>query len=75
MKIVLATLLVAASSCAFAQTYVRPHVRADGTFVQGHMRSSPNSTKIDNWSSTGQTNPFTGSQGTSNPYNPPQPRY
>lgn len=31
--------LVAICSVAFADTYVRPHVRRDGSFVQGHYRS------------------------------------
>jgi hypothetical protein len=40
--------VVAAS--AAAQIYVRPYVRADGTFVEGHYRSLPNGIKSDNLS-------------------------
>jgi hypothetical protein len=46
-----------------ADTYVHGHTRSDGTYVQGHMRSDSNSTQRDNWSSTGNTNPYTGQQG------------
>lgn len=76
MRTTLAAILLAAlSASAVAQTYVRPHVRSDGTYVEGHMRSSPNNTRIDNWSTQGNTNPYTGSTGTASPYNPYGPKY
>jgi hypothetical protein len=68
-----AILLAALSASAVAQTYVRPHVRSDGTYVEGHMRSSPNNTRIDNYSTQGNTNPFTGQAGSQNPYSPYNP--
>ncbi|MGD9684274.1 MAG: hypothetical protein AB7W16_24175 [Candidatus Obscuribacterales bacterium] len=41
-----------------------PHVRkSDGTFVQGYWRSKRNNTMYDNFSSTGNVNPFTGQPG------------
>ena len=55
----------------FAQTYVGPHTRKDGTYVEGHYRSQPNGTKLDNYSTQGNSNPFTGQQGTVNPYQQP----
>lgn len=59
------------TNIAAAQSvYVRPHVRSDGTYVQGHMRTAPNSTRTDNWSSSPNVNPYTGQQGTRDPYNP-----
>jgi hypothetical protein len=60
---------------AWAQTYVQPHVRKDGTYVEGHMRSAPNNTRQDNYSTQGNTNPFTGQSGTVNPYAQPTPSY
>lgn len=58
---------------AIAQSvYVQPHVNSDGTFVEGHYRSAPNNTTTDNWSTRGNVNPYTGQQGTRDPY--PQPR-
>ena len=41
------------SLTAFADVYVRPYVRSDGTAVEGHMRTNPNSTKTDNYSYPG----------------------
>ena len=47
-----------------AQTYVKGYTRSDGTYVKGHYRSSPNSTQRDNYSTYGNTNPYTGKAGT-----------
>ncbi len=65
MKIfaIAATLLLAATG-ASAQTYVQGHTRSDGTYVQGHYRSDANNTQSDNWSTRGNTNPYTGQRGT-----------
>ena len=50
------------------QTRVRSSVnRRTGSSVQPHVRTSPNRTKIDNWSTKGNVNPFTGKKGTRNP--------
>lgn len=43
--------------------YVKPHVRSDGTFVQGHYRTNRNNTNRDNYSTQGNTNPWTGKAG------------
>jgi hypothetical protein len=48
--------------------YVAPSLRLDGTYVQGHRRSDPNDTKLDNYSTKGNYNPYTGKYGTKNPY-------
>lgn len=47
---------------------VRGYYRKDGTYVKPHYRSSANSTVWDNWSTKGNTNPYTGKSGTINPY-------
>ncbi|NQW69473.1 MAG: hypothetical protein HQ457_03740 [Betaproteobacteria bacterium] len=49
---------------AFADTYVNGYTKKDGTYVNGYIRSSPNSTNTDNYSTQGNSNPYTGSQGT-----------
>lgn len=70
--------LIAACSVmagATAQTYVKPHVRKDGTYVEGHVRSAPNNTNLDNYGTKGNTNPYTGQQGTQQPNYFPQPAY
>lgn len=57
---------------AISQTHVRGYYRKNGTYVAPHYRSSPNSSRLDNWSTKGNVNPYTGQPGTRNPY--PQPR-
>lgn len=47
--------------------YVRGYTRKNGTYVQPHYQTNPNYTKLDNWSTKGNTNPFTGKAGTVNP--------
>lgn len=64
MNAIFTILLAAFAAQATAQTYVAPHVRSDGTFVQGHVRSAPNSTSSDNFSTRGNVNPYTGQAGT-----------
>lgn len=48
-------------------TRVRGYVKKDGTYVAPYNRTSPNSTKADNWSTKGNTNPYTGKSGTKSP--------
>lgn len=52
------------SAPAIADQYVKGHVRSDGTYVAPHYRSSPNSVQYDNYSTKGNTNPYTGARGT-----------
>lgn len=47
---------------------VRGHVRKDGTYVQPHQATNRNSTKLDNYSTKGNVNPYTGKPGTVDPY-------
>jgi hypothetical protein len=69
-KIAIYSLLTLAfSASAFAQVYVQGHTRADGTYVAPHYRSAPDSTKLNNYSTQGNVNPWTGKEGTVNPYN------
>jgi len=42
---------------------VRGYVTKKGTYVQSHMRSSSNRTKIDNYTTRGNINPYTGKKG------------
>lgn len=57
------------SLSSFADVSVRGYQRSDGTYVQPHQRSDPNSTTNDNWSTKGNTNPYTGQEGTHNSSN------
>lgn len=65
LALLLATALPFAAS---AQVYVHGYAKKDGTYVQPHYRSSPNSTKADNYSTRGNVNPYTGQPGTRDPY-------
>jgi hypothetical protein len=79
MKTALIAALLLTSASAFAQVYVQPHVRSDGTAVQGHYRSNPDGNPYNNYSSRGNVNPYTGKVGTVDPnqfYSPkPAPSY
>ena len=60
--------VVTGSSYSFpstsSTTTVRGYHKSNGTYVQGHTRTSPNSTNWDNYSTMGNSNPYTGSTGT-----------
>lgn len=62
----IAALLLPAS--VSAQVRVKGYVKKDGTYVAPHYRSSPNSTTLDNYSTRGNYNPYTGAVGTKDPY-------
>ena len=47
-----------------ADVWVNGYTRSDGTYVQGHYRSSPDSSYNNNWSVQGNQNPYTGTYGT-----------
>jgi hypothetical protein len=66
-KSIAAVFLIALASSAFAQVHVNGYMKSNGTYVQPHMRSSPNSTTLDNYSTKGNVNPYTGQAGTKNP--------
>jgi opacity protein-like surface antigen len=59
--------LVLSASALFAADYVRPYYRSDGTYVEGHYRSSPDSNPRNNYSFPGNTNPYTGKVAPGNP--------
>lgn len=42
---------------------VKGYIRNDGTYVQPHVRTSPNSSSFDNYSTQGNSNPYTGQRG------------
>ena len=80
MKKILLTFLLISLMCvpAFARGYystrssggyhsVRGYTRSNGTYVAPHYQTNPNHTKLDNWSTKGNYNPFTGKAGTVNP--------
>jgi hypothetical protein len=70
---ILAVVLLASVVTANAQGYhyVRPSYRNNGTFVSGHYQTNPDRNIYNNWSTYPNINPFTGRQGTINPYSGP----
>ena len=46
---------------------VQGHTTSSGTYVQPYVATNPNSTQRDNYSATGNVNPYTGAVGTRNP--------
>ena len=71
IAIITVVLMSALSGFAYGNdVYVNGYTRSDGTRVEGHYRSAPNSTKSDNWSTKGNTNPYTGKKGTKSLGNP-----
>ena len=50
-------------SVNYNTTTVRGHIRKDGTYVGSHVRTMPNSTNYDNYSTSGNYNSYTGSTG------------
>ncbi len=47
-----------------ADTYVEGYFRSDGSYVLPYVRSDQNSTNLDNYSTKGNQNPYSGSEGT-----------
>jgi len=73
MRIALLALALVASGALADDTHVRGYTRRDGTYVQPHHRTTPDSNRGNNYGSQGNVNPWTGQAGTINPYAPPQP--
>lgn len=72
-RLIAALVLLAFATPTMGQVQVNGYVKKDGTYVSPHVRSSPNSTTLDNYSTKGNVNPYTGEKGTKDPY--PTPDY
>ncbi len=55
--------LYSCAGCNSRDHYVSPTVRSNGVYVQGHMKTNSNSTRSDNFTQTGNINPYTGVLG------------
>ena len=60
-------LLAISTGTMAADTYTKGYQRRDGSYVQPHYSTTPNATNTDNYSTRGNTNPYTGQQGTVQP--------
>ena len=47
---------------------VKGYVKKDGTYVAPHQQTNPDGTKLNNWSTKGNVNPYTGVPGMKDPY-------
>ena len=70
----LCVLLMCAGTSFAGDVYVRGYHRSDGTYVQPHYRTAPDSNPWNNYSSKGNINPYTGKGGYKNPYSSPSYR-
>jgi uncharacterized protein YpmB len=69
MKKIISMILVIAIFMSFASVSsaairVSGYTKSNGTYVAPSYRTSPNATKIDNYSTKGNYNPYTGKVGT-----------
>lgn len=48
--------------------HVRGYTKKNGTYVQPHHRTAPNNSRFDNYSTKGNVNPYTGKEGTKDPF-------
>lgn len=60
-----AIILVVAAASVEAQGYhyTRGYITRNGTYVPSHNATNPNGSRFDNWSTSGNYNPFTGQPG------------
>ena len=59
--------LIVTDASARGLTSVKGYTKKSGTYVAPHKRTAPNNTKMDNYSTKGNTNPYTGKKGTKKP--------
>jgi hypothetical protein len=70
LKLIAVTLVVFSifvTSVAHARgVHVRGHTTKLGNYVAPHMRTSPDHSRLNNWSAKGNVNPYTGKYGSKN---------
>lgn len=75
MRSMLLILVLLTSQNLFArEVHVKGYTKTDGTYVDSYTRTAPDNTINNNWSTQGNTNPYTGIVGTV-PQNSYQPTY
>lgn len=65
---VVAAFAAAGAAEAGGSHRVRGYVKSNGTYVAPARATNPNRTKVDNWTSKPNVNPYTGKAGTKDPY-------
>lgn len=51
------------NNSTYKSTTVKSYVKKDGTYVESHKKSKKDDTTLNNWSTKGNTNPYTGKKG------------
>lgn len=64
----LAVTLLSTTAVSARDVHVNGYYRNNGTYVQPHTRTAPDSNPYNNYSTRGNTNPRTGQTGTVDPY-------
>ncbi len=68
LALLIGALLFSASAEA-RTTRVRGYYKpSTGSYVEPHYKTTPNHSKLDNFSTKGSYNPYSGKKGTVNPY-------
>ena len=68
LLIAMVVLLLVISGAAEAKNvYVKGHVTKKGKYIHPHVSTSPDKTRLNNFSTKGNVNPYTGKAGTKNP--------
>jgi len=62
-RLILFVLALLIAAPAYAER-VKGHYRKNGTYVESYQRSNRNSSTLDNYSTRGNVNPYTGKRGT-----------
>lgn len=60
--------LIGTAASAQGSHYVEGYTRSNGTYVAPHYQTNSNGNAYDNYSSRPNVNPYTGQQGTVDPY-------
>jgi hypothetical protein len=63
-------LLLAATQSSASSHHVRGHISRKGNYVAPHHQTNPDHSKLNNWSTKGNVNPYTGKKGTVDPAKP-----
>lgn len=66
--VIVVILMLCAVTPAFSVQRVKGYIKSNGTYVQPHFRTNKNYTKLNNYSTKGNKNPYTGKKGYKNPY-------
>lgn len=68
LVIVIGALAFCALPVQARSTHVHGYVKKSGTYVMPSHRTTPNRTRLDNYSTKGNINPYTGKKGSKSPF-------